>query len=239
MTVVDVERYPVVITRTGPIGSRPSSAYVRAFTTRHFTVWKRRDGRRLAARLPLGDSARMPAALASCNAVRGLAEQAGANGSLVYVEPPLAVMTDPTLSDVPARWRRDPDDPVLTLPSGGGRIDATAQVPAAGRYTVWLEGSFGRTTAVAIDGQRVGSVRNRLGGRRVAERLGTVRLSPGPHTVRVERTDPWLAPGAGGLFRTVGPVYLVREGEPRVGTVPATRWSSLCGRRLDWIEAVA
>lgn len=240
MTLADLERYPALLTRKGPIGSRPSSVYRKDFETEHFTAWRRSASpQAVGARLALGESPRVPTGPAPCDAVRRLADEAGPTGSLAFAGPPTVVVVDPLESELPPGWRRDRDDPALTLASGGGRAAAAVEVSDAGRYAVWLEGSFGRETAVEIDGRRVGTVRNRLSGRRVAERLGTVHLQSGEHVVALERRPAGLAPGSGGLYRTVGPVYLVREAGARLGTVPAARWESLCGRNLDWMEALA
>jgi hypothetical protein len=240
MTIADLERFPVVITRRGPIGSRPSSVYELADRTPHYEVWRRETGAgTVLARGPLGD-ARDPVATASCARLRGVARAArDARGRLVVAERPAAIAANPARDDRPAGWRRDPDDPVLTLPSGGGSARTSFEVPAAGRYAVWLEASIGRATRVDVDGATVGTVRNRLAGRRVAENLGTVALTGGRHTVTLARVGGGLAPGDGGLFRPLGRVYFVPMGQSTVRSIPAGRWREVCDRPLDWVEAVA
>lgn len=240
MTVADIDRYPSLITRQGPIGSRPSSAYRRAFETEHYVVWRRREGReRVVARAAIGGP-RAPRATPSCATIAGIARQArDAGGRLVFALGPVATTVNPARASMPDGWRVDPEDSEVTLPSGGGAATARVTVPATGRYAVWLEASIGRNTEVRVDGRRVGAMRNRLSGRRTAERYGTIELTAGPHTVTVDRVAPGLAPGAGGLFRPLGPVYFVPEGHTRVASIPASGWRRLCDRPLDWVEAVA
>lgn len=240
MTVADIAKYPVLITRKGPIGSRPSSAYREAYNTDHYAVWRRSAGpSRVIARTAVG-APRAPRASASCAGIAKLARQARAAGArLAYAAGPSATAVNPARTNPPAGWRPDPEDGEVTLPSGGGSATAAVTVPTTGRYVVWLEASIGRNTEVLVDGRRVGAARNRLSGRRTAERFGVVDLAAGAHTVTVKRASPGLAPGGGGLFRPIGPVYLVPDGVERVAFVSPSRWRSLCGRPLDWVEAVA
>lgn len=240
MTLLEVDRFPTVVTRTGPIGSRPSSAYRSTDTTERYTVWRRREGPvGIAERVPLGATPRSPLEKLSCGEARALARVAQRyGGGFVIASSPLPVVVNPARDDRSTGWRQDPDDPQLTLPSGSGTATATVQIPAAGRYEVWLEGSIGRETQVAIDGDSTGSVRNRLSGRKVAERLATVQLRRGAHTVSVRRTGGGAAPGAGGLFRPLGPVYLVAVGHSELRNVAASAWRELCEGPLDWVEVV-
>lgn len=240
MTPGDIARFPVVVTRRGPIGSRPSSAYLLAARTTHYDVWRRRAAAdAVAARMPAG-TARSPTGTLSCDQVREAARAARQRrGRLLAAERPAALVVNPVGDARPSGWREDPDDATLTLPSGGGAASTSFRTASAGRFDVWLEGSFGRATRVLIDGDAVGTVRNRLAGRRVAERMGEVTLSRGAHTITVQRVGGGFVPGAGGLFRPLGPVYLVPEGGSTVRSVDPARWRELCERPVDWVEVVA
>lgn len=241
MTSANTAGYPVLITRRGPIGSRPSSIYERTGGTKHYDVWKRTgDPASVLGRIPLGDGPRSPSSVMSCDQALEVARAARQSGGrIVAAEAPPTLTVNPARDDMPAGWRRDRDDPVLTLPAGGGSASAPLTVPEAGRYAVWLEGSIGRVTAVEIDGETVGVLRNRLAARRVSEQVGDVELTGGPHTVMVARRGAGVAPGSGGLFRPLGLVYLVGESPERVRTVAVDDWRELCARPLDWVEVVA
>lgn len=241
MTMADYQKYPVLITRRGPIGSRPSSIYERVGGTEHYDVW-RRTGRPedVLVHVPLGEGPRSPSSAMSCEQAEELGRAArAAGGTLVVSESRPVLSVNPGRDNPPTGWRRDPNDAALTLPVGGGAARATVEVAVAGRYEVWLEGSIGRATEVAIDGRTVGVVRNRLGGRRVAERIGDVALSAGTHSVSVGRRRAGLSPGNGGLFRPLGPVYLVKQGPTATRVVAPSAWAELCDSRLDWAEVVA
>jgi hypothetical protein len=74
---------------------------------------------------------------------------------------------------------------------------------------------------------------------RLAGRLGpgSVRLAAGQHLVRIRYETGGWHPGSGGTPYSFGPVALSRvDAREPVETVSQPR--SLCGRRLDWIEAL-
>lgn len=238
MTPGHVSQYPALVTRRGPIGSRPSAAYAEVLKTKHYVVWRRAGGRSVE-RLALG-GVRSPSAVATCGDVRRLARVARASGGvLMAAERGPVIVVNPAKEDLPPGWRPDPDDADVTLPVGGGTAEAPFVVAQPGRYTVWLESSVGRRTGVRVDGTTVGELRNQLSGRRAAESIGTVDLSRGRHTVQLERLGAGLSPGSGGLYRPIGPVYMVRQGTDRVLTVEPSQWRRLCDRELDWIEVLA
>lgn len=241
VTTVNMEGYPLIVTRRGPIGSRPSSIYSAVLQTPHYTVWERTGTpSSIKLRAPIGPTSRQPLAVPECVTVRDFAREARRiDGKLVFATRPEAIVVNPALDDQPDRWRINPEDRSTTLPAGGGAAVTTVQIPADGTYEIWLEASVGRTTRVLVDGREVGRERNRLAGRRVAELVGEERLTAGEHSVTVERTWGGLAPGGGGLFRPLGPVYFVPAGDQVVGDVDPRNWRQLCGRTLDWLEVVA
>jgi hypothetical protein len=127
---------------------------------------------------------------------------------------------------------------VLTPPLSG---TATAQVnaPAAGRYTAWLAGDWFGRASVRIDGREVGAKRAELNWPGLYTDLGTADLVPGQHTVELTYDTGGLHPGSGGPPFSFGPLTLSpeRAREP-IQTISPLDARSLCGRRLDWIEAV-
>ena len=130
----------------------------------------------------------------------------------------------------------DADDPLSVRASGSGRATQPLAVPANTFYDVWLQGSFGRETSVAVDGRTIGSVSYELNGRGEFAHIGRARLSRGRHTLTVTRAGGDLRPGNGG-GQLLGPVVMV----PASATGPdvvhsARRARELCGARLDWVE---
>jgi hypothetical protein len=111
-------------------------------------------------------------------------------------------------------------------------------VPAAARYAVWVGGSFRGELSAAVDGRLTRSRRHVLNNTGQYSRFGSLPLSPGRHRVTLRYGGPDAHPGSGGLPFALGPVVLEPEGAVRMISVPAARGASLCGRRLDWVEAL-
>jgi hypothetical protein len=212
--------YRMLVLRRGPAASRPPSVYNLAWSGRYYEVWVRpvHPPQRVVEHLSLGDSAQADG-VARCSDVRRLAREAR-GGSLLYAVAPVAI-------------------PVTTPPLSG-TLAVTTNVPAAGRYTAWLAGDWYGLATVAVDGRKVGSKREELNWPGLFTDLGNVELAPGPHRVTISVRRGGWHPGSGGASYSFGPLTLspldTRRNE--VDSVPPSRASSLCGKRLDWIEAV-
>ena len=64
-------------------------------------------------------------------------------------------------------------------------------------------------------------------------------LSPGVHQVELDYAGPDLAPGSAGPAYPLGPLALAPGTAPTdVSYLPVADASSLCGKSLDWIEAL-
>jgi hypothetical protein len=213
--------YRTLVLRRGPAASRPPSVYRLVRSGRYYEVWQRppAGGSTILEHLSLGDG-RQAAAVPRCSDVVRLARLAEpSGGSLVTAVRPEAI-------------------PVVT-PSLSGTVSARVTAPDAGRYTPWLAGDWFGRAAVSVDGREVGSKRAELNWPGLYTDLGGVELTAGPHTVALSYdTDGWH-PGSGGAPFAFGPLTLSREDErDPVLRLPPSEARRLCGRRLDWIEAV-
>jgi hypothetical protein len=94
-----------------------------------------------------------------------------------------------------------------------------------GRYGAWLEGSFPGRVELSIDGARVATARREQSHDAALVPLADVTLAPGPHTFTV-------SPPARAL------VLAPAQPRPAVVTVPARDAKELCGRPLEWAEAL-
>jgi hypothetical protein len=82
------------------------------------------------------------------------------------------------------------------------------RVARAGRYEIWVGGSFRGRLATLVDGRRIGSARHQLSSEGQYVPLGEVTLKPGAHTVELRQTSSWLDPGSGGPKWPIGPLVL-------------------------------
>lgn len=205
--------YPTLVLRRNPAQSRPPSVYSLRGRGPYYDVWQRPPGseRTILEHLPLGEFPD-PTAVPDCGEVRRLAALAGPEGRLATVERDTAIASS----------------------------DATeVTVPRRGRYSVYLEGSARNPISVEIDGQEVGEVSGQLNPAAQFLHFGDVELVPGRHQVAIEHTGQSLAPGSGGPDSSFGPLVLSRvEEEPTVSYFPTSQALRLCGRRLDWVEAI-
>jgi hypothetical protein len=114
------------------------------------------------------------------------------------------------------------------------------RVRASDRYDVWLGGSFVSQLRVAVDGRPLAVRRHVLNWPGQFTPFGAVNLTAGAHRVAVSYAGPDLHPGSGGNPPFgAGPIIFSRaRPDLSVNYVSASQAGSLCGKNLDWIEAL-
>ena len=202
--------YRTLVLRRGPAGSRPPSLYRRVWHGRWYDVWQRpAHGGRAILEHLALGDAGQAGAVPPCNEVLRLAKR----GTLATVE-------------------------------RGAEIEAAADgsfvVPRRARYEIWIAGSFRGQATVRLDGRRLASDRDELNWTGLSTSFGSADLSPGRHRIEVHVSGPDWRPGTGGTGYGVGGATLSPDDPDRpVELVPPSQARSLCGKRLDWIEALA
>jgi hypothetical protein len=209
--------YRTIVLRHSPAQSRPPSIYELVRRGDYYDVWQRPPGPpgRILAHLGLGDFAD-PAAVPRCADVLDLAGRAGPRGALATVERPA-----PVVAQVPVE----------------GPLHFA--VPLDAEYAVYLLGCASDRIEVSVDGEPVGSVADQRNPDAQFLDFGDVSLTAGPHRAELSFAGPSAAPGSGASFGPVGPLVL-DPSDPRLPVleVPASRARELCGRHLDWVEAL-
>jgi len=229
--------YRTLVLRTSPLASRPPSVYQPLWIGRWYEVWQRPVlARRILEHLSLGNGGQ-PTAVAPCSEVRRLGALAAADGGmLVAARRPTATVVGFT-TPPPRGWSLAAAG--AAVPGTGGTATATIAVPR-GRYGFWLGGSFRNRMRLSVDGHAAGSATDALEESAQLTPLGDATLTAGQHRVELRYDTRALRPGARGAPLAVGPLVIGSTATAsRLVEVPAQRASSLCGRRLDWIEAVA
>jgi hypothetical protein len=97
---------------------------------------------------------------------------------------------------------------------GLARSDSLASrvsVSHAGRYSVWIGGSFRGSLTVAVDGRIVATRGDQLDNAGQYTRFGAIAIAPGTHFVEVRSARGGLRPGGGGQEYGVGSLVLRRE----------------------------
>ena len=229
-----VREFDTIILRRGPATGRPPSDFEERFANAYYSVWERRTGVEVITHLPLGavnDRTGIP----SCADVRAVAE-AARDGWVVAAGVPETVQVDPaTLPSRPVSWPPVAVPPGVVNPTTPGRVEARRTVEG-GVYDVWIRGSSGRPLIVRIEGQEVSA--QGINTQSQWLRAGTVSLRPGLHELELERPGGGLSPGDGAIGE-LGPVAFVRRERTGLRRVRPAAAEQLCGKRWDWIEAVA
>jgi hypothetical protein len=215
--------YRTLVLPHSPSASRPPSVYRLAWGGRFYDVWQRSTGgARILEHLPLG-SGNQAVATPNCRAVLRLARLAVQNDGSVaaFVRPRATIVRDAAPA---GSWRK---------------VRAAFALSRQGSYGIWLAGMFRRQVEVWVDGRRIYRGRHQLIHEGIETLLAELTLGPGKHDLVVHYGDANLRPGSGGGPFALGPISVSRatDGVPVTYVDPADA-RSLCGKSLDWIEAI-
>lgn len=233
--------YPMLVVRRSGVASRPPSSYSLVSNGRYYQVWRRTGTPgRILEHLSLG-SRMQPAAVPNCAQVLRLGRLADANdGVLAAVERPSALVINGDGSVGAPRSFGAYGEYQDALTSPGSSVDTGFDVPTAGRYGVWIGGSFRTQVRVSIDGRPAGSARNVLQWPGNFVQAGSEHLAAGPHTFRLDYDGSDARPGSGGPAPFgLGPFVITQGTQDRPITyVRPADAQSLCNKSLDWVEAL-
>jgi hypothetical protein len=230
--------YRTLVLRRSPTGSRPPSVYKLVSRGRYYDVWQRpKRARQIAAHLPLGDDLQ-PASVPSCPTITQFARMPKSR-RLAAVARPETTVVEFGQAALPAAWGPVPNTRGVFYPSGPGSIESSLAVSQDGQYGVWLGGAFRGRVELSIDGQVTRAARHELSHAGPWVPMGKVRLRAGLHRAVLRYEEGNLHPGSGGQPFPLGPLALARETiNAPITYVPAEKARRLCGKQLDWVEAL-
>jgi hypothetical protein len=220
--------YRTLVLRRSPTESRPPAPYRLAWKGRWYEVWQREPGEAVLAHLPLGGQLE-PGAVTSCRGVARLARL----GRTEALPRPTNLIWPLGTATLPATWLQSGG---AVIPGGSGTAALTIRLARAGRYRLWVGGSVRGTLTASADGARLGRVSTQLQNAGQWLDLGSTRLEAGDHRITLTLELPALRPGTGGAGFPLGPLLLQPESSTHLAA-PANA-SALCGRTLDWVEAL-
>lgn len=241
-----LQHFPLIVLPRSPVAERPPSDYEMTEQSKYFQVWRReRPSSAILDFIPLFGQPSEHSSASFCRSLKQKLRSAPAGAELAYAVPPEDVVSGLNHGPHPGYWREIGPDSLLAL--GAGEAKLTVEVPRAGRYTIWMEGSVGRKLDVYIDGHALGSVEyeERYPGQFLM--FGSATLTAGAHTLRVVRGNGTLQPGSGdgaadGEGRTFGAIVFRHE-QPtndRVYVAPRSAAQSVCRSKVSyqWLEVV-
>ena len=236
--------YRSLVLRRSAVASRPPSVYRLVSRGRYYELWQRNEiaaqppGRAILEHLPLGTKVE-PTAAPRCRDVLRLARKAGPRGRLATVERAPATAVDLATVPYPAGWTPIPLNRSSLSPVTDGEVSAQIDLPRAGRYGFWLGGAFRRRLELVVDGEQVSAERQQLSHAGHYVPMGEAELSKGVHDVVLRYGDGGLRPGTRGEAFPIGPLVIsLSTADSPVRYLPPSEATSLCGKRLDWIEAL-
>jgi hypothetical protein len=211
--------YRTLVLRRGPLSSRPPSVYHLVRSGRYYEVWQRpvKPQTTIVEHLGLGTGSQ-PARVPSCADVLRLARLPGVTALAAPTRPETIWLGSPPLS---------------------GTRDVTVDIPSGSDYTAWLGGDWYGNASISVDGHKVGSGREELNWPGIYTDLGSARLSPGRHLVTIRYDTGGWHLGSGAQPFSFGPAAISPvDDRTAFRTVPVSQARSLCGQRLDWVEAL-
>ena len=248
-TLSFVESFPYILIRRSPAASRPPANYHLTYENYYYAVWKRGAAPRVLAHLPLQQlySAEAPVL---CPALHAMVAHPPRGSSLVVSYSAPIIGYDVFHATVRSTgWPQDynpytPDAVAFQTPGVAGTV---VNVPRAGNYRIWLQGSSPRLLRITIDGRTVSYV----GGNNTPDEWlegASVHLRAGRHAFDVWRPGGDLSPGDGGTGEAyagrgeIGYLALVPEQpaqQEHTVSLPVAAWHTLCGHPADWVELVS
>jgi hypothetical protein len=235
-----LQGFKLLVLGRSPRVSRPPASYRLAYRGRFYEVWQREPAPTVLAHVALGTQLQA-SSVPSCALVQSVAARAVRDHArLAYLarRPDAALV--PTRAQRPPDWGEVEGEPFSLDPrQQRGSVIGTISVPSAGRYQLWLQGSFGQRIHVSIAGRRAGSVSYELGPPGQFVQLGAASLPAGPVQATVTWPASGISPGEEAGNHLLGPLMLVASAErPQVARLAPASARELCGRSLDWIEVV-
>jgi len=238
----DVLVYRTLVIRRSPAASRPPSVYQPVAQGRYYEVWQRpvTGAPAIVEHLSLGDRFHA-AAVPNCADVLRLAKEAGPGGRLATVLRPanIAVNLD---GSAPGAARDFGETLGLVYPTGQATYTLDLRIPASGVYEIGVDGDFLSALELFVGTKRVADARHELNWPSEYNPLAVVRLPKGDVRLTLRYDGPDIHPGSAGPGTGfgLGPLVVGRAdpaGIPVTYVKPAQA-RTLCGRSLDWIEAV-
>lgn len=234
-----VQQFPFLLERLRPGGSRPPSNYRPLETGQNYRIWERTRARPPAVHLGLGNKVVEGADRIDCTKpeVADLLRTARTERRSLLLAPPPPPIAEVTRARDWAGYQGSPVPPpvgMITRRRGGSR--RVVELPR-GRYSAWIQGSFGPGAILFVDDRKIGRVQDDLGLPDAWQRFGEVTVTkPRTTVVQIGGIERRWRPGSRHVDINGSTVFVPMRPRAEPRPVPPSRLSSICGERADWIE---
>jgi hypothetical protein len=236
--------FKTLVTRRSAVASRPPSSYRLAWSGRYYDVWQRVPGApQIISHLSLG-SRFQPAGVPDCTTVMHLASLASeAHGRLATVfRPEVTVIGPYGQIGAPKQFGAYGEPYGELYKTKAYRLKLPFTVKSDAIYRVWVGGSFSSALTAKLDGQTVGQQRDQTAWPGNFLYFGKAYLTRGAHELVIQHSGPDWRPGSAAKQPFgLGPFVIARGAGAdnlNVTTVEPNAAHSLCGKSLDWVEAL-
>ena len=245
ITVHWLNYFKLLVLARSPTAAPPPPDFTLVDQDRYYDVYRRNQDRVLKRlRATSGLHKLKPL---SCSRIRATAALATRKHARLTYSPQITAATlapDHTLHPigwVPFPTGQSPVPGALELPTEAGTVTGKIMVPRTGTYTVWLQGQLSQPVSVNVGLRHIGTVSGQIGPAGLFADVGHVHLKAGSQPVILNRSGEssfspvTVGDALGDLVLTHG-----TSGRPApVHSIAPARASTLCHRRLHWIDVVS
>lgn len=238
-TTEHLQRFPLVLERKGPSGSRPPATFQPWFETENYRVW-RREGPKPSVHVALGEGRADGTGRFDCRdaAAQSLLLRARSTGARVRA----SVRTSPLYLIPGSRARTSAGSRrAALLPKhirlGPGSVSTVPITVPAGRYRLWTQGEFARGFRYRLGARVIGDVSDDLGPISGWRYVGRAEVGAGDLELTMAGLGrAWWESGSRREDTAGRLAFEPAEQRHRVLSVPGAQARRLCGRQLDWVE---
>ncbi len=226
--LTSVEFYQTLVLRKSPKSSRPPGNYDLTFSGAYYEVWQKNpETKEPVEHYPFG-SKDLQSGVPDCLFLESeIAPKSP--GNTILVSSGISSLTLPIVEVT----RQTQDAGKKTI------YESKFEVNNVSHFDLWVAGFAKGRVAVFMDGEPVSTVFGPFNGWSAIVKIGDLKLTSGPHVLKVVTDSPWLIPGSGGLSYPLGPFYLSDQNEKHsVELVSPENLNSLCTKPVDWIELI-
>lgn len=232
-----LDYFNLLVLRNSPLASRPPMNFDLVWSGKLFNVWKKNSTSvNIKKTLPLGTN-ESPGSVPQCQAVTAFLAGMSPGDRVFTVDRSEVFPIALSDAQLPANWTPSTPPAGSVDRNGSGTLSKFFRIGSTGDYDLSIAGSFPGHLKLMLDAENIYSGTGLFEGNpTLTNSLTNIHLTEGSHVLTLVYSMPILAPGSF-VGDRIGPIYLTTQlpSQTQVVEVPASDYSKLCQRNLDWI----